>query len=291
MDDCPFCNYTGDARGKVVLENEYCIYIQFIDYPLEGAGMIIPKEHRETVFDLSREEWDATYLLLKEAKLLIDKEYKPDGYNVGWNVGLVGGQEVFHAHLHLAPRYENELYAGRGMNYWIKRPENVRTQVEAAAMHPNKGSGDARKIYMTPVGFSEQEEEIKMIHKVLLNSVIENHEVPDLRQSLGWERRDSDYPALFKHCLFWAGVRDENNRLIAFGCIVGPGIEHGYMEDIMVHSGYQGRGIGSALVKKLLQEAEEQGISIVTVTFDESNWEFYERGGFTPCPGGVWRRK
>ncbi|WP_434290891.1 GNAT family N-acetyltransferase [Clostridium botulinum] len=108
---------------------------------------------------------------------------------------------------------------------------------------------------------------------------------------MGWEVRNSDYPVLFKHCLFWAGLRDMNGNLIAFGCMVGPGIEHGYLEDIIVHPSYQGKGIGTALVKRLLQEAEERGISIVTVTFEESNRNFYEGCGFTSCPGAVWRKK
>ncbi len=72
--------------------------------------------------------------------------------------------------------------------------------------------------------------------------------------------------------------------------MVGPGIEHGYLEDIIVHPSYQGKGIGNALVKRLMQEAEDRGISIVTVTFEENNRDFYEGCGFTSCPGGVWRK-
>lgn len=125
---------------------------------------------------------------------------------------------------------------------------------------------------------------------ILINLEIKNHEVPELREAVGWERRDADYPSLFEHCLFWAGLRDKNNSLIAFGCMVGPGIEHGYLEDIIVHPSYQGKGIGNALVKKLLQEAEVKEISIVTVTFEEANCNFYEECGFTSCLGGVWRR-
>ncbi len=127
-------------------------------------------------------------------------------------------------------------------------------------------------------------------YNVLINLQIKDHEVPELRETVGWERRDEDYPALFGHCLFWAGLRDKYNSLIAFGCMVGPGIEHGYLEDIIVDPSYQGKGIGNALVKRLLQEAEIRGISIVTVTFEEANYNFYEKCGFTSCPGGVWRK-
>lgn len=92
----------------------------------EGSGLIIPKEHRETVFDLTSIEWEATYSLLQEAKRFIDEQLHPDGYNIGWNIGKVGGQVVFHAHMHVIPRYADELYSGKGMRYWFKQPENKR---------------------------------------------------------------------------------------------------------------------------------------------------------------------
>lgn len=126
MDKCPFCGFRDDSKGRVALENDLCIFIQFHDSIPEGSGIVIPRKHRETVFDLTPAEWEATHSLLNEVKQIIDKQFKPDGYNVGWNVGKVGGQEVFHAHLHVIPRYADELYAGKGIRYWIKQPENKR---------------------------------------------------------------------------------------------------------------------------------------------------------------------
>ena len=74
-----------------------------------------------------------------------------------------------------------------------------------------------------------------MKYEVEINMPIENHEVPDIRELVGWGRRDKDFPAIFERCNFWAGVRDENHKLIAFGYVTGMALEHGYMEDIMVH--------------------------------------------------------
>lgn len=124
-----------------------------------------------------------------------------------------------------------------------------------------------------------------------INSPILKHEVPDLRESVGWDRRDGDYPLLFERCLYWGSLRNEDGELIAFGYITGPGIEHGYLEDVIIHPHYQGKEIGKKLVEKLLQEAEKQGISIVTVTFQDKHKGFYEDCGFNSCSGGVWRSK
>jgi diadenosine tetraphosphate (Ap4A) HIT family hydrolase len=126
MSKCSFCDFKDDARGKTTLQNQYCYYIECIDNVLEGWGMILPKEHRETVFDLTKEEWEATFSLLKEVKMHIDEKFQPAGYNVGWNIGTIGGQETFHAHLHIIPRYVDEPYAGKGIRHWFKQTENKR---------------------------------------------------------------------------------------------------------------------------------------------------------------------
>jgi len=124
-----------------------------------------------------------------------------------------------------------------------------------------------------------------------MNLEIANQEVPDLREAIGWSRRDSDYPALFQRCTFWAGARDANGTLIAFGYVTGMGLEHGYMEDIIVHPQHQQQGIGQKLVTVLLTEANAQGLAIVTVTYVSEHKEFYERCGFQPSHAGIWRRE
>lgn len=125
---CPFCEpqIHHDKYADVVLENELCLFISGPQEVLDGSGMIIPRAHRETVFDLTQEEWQATYSLLHEVKSLLDKTIQPDGYNVGWNCGSVGGQTVFHAHLHVIPRFADEPLAGRGIRWRLKQPDNKR---------------------------------------------------------------------------------------------------------------------------------------------------------------------
>jgi len=126
MESCVFCDYKNLKNETLLFENDFCICITRPEPILVGSCLIIPKAHRITVFDLSREEWEATKQLMAIVKSYLDSKYKPDGYNVGWNCGEAGGQEVFHAHLHIIPRYADEPYAGRGIRSWIKREENRR---------------------------------------------------------------------------------------------------------------------------------------------------------------------
>ncbi|GAA0716403.1 HIT family protein [Clostridium malenominatum] len=126
MKNCIFCSIENDLEQKVVISNRYCIFLQKPQEVLIGSGVIVPKHHRETVFDLTEDEWIATFELLHEVKRFLDSKYKPQGYNVGWNVGNVGGQEIFHAHLHVIPRYKDEPLSGKGIRYWLKQPNNKR---------------------------------------------------------------------------------------------------------------------------------------------------------------------
>ncbi|RSD24976.1 HIT family protein [Mesobacillus subterraneus] len=128
QENCPYCHVHEDTEQQIVLENETCYFIQkeSEQLVLEGSGLIIPKKHKRDVFELSEQEWKDSGELLQKAKDLLDKRYLPDGYSVGWNTGRAGGQSIFHAHLHVIPRFNDEPFAGRGIRYWIKQKDNLR---------------------------------------------------------------------------------------------------------------------------------------------------------------------
>ena len=123
MNNCRFCDRLAD-QTETILENDLCVFLQKEESVLIDSGLIIPRAHRETVFDLTPSEWSALYDMIHQAKTLLDQTYQPDGYNLGWNCGATGGQHVFHAHLHIIPRYKDEPYAGKGIRYWLSQDEN-----------------------------------------------------------------------------------------------------------------------------------------------------------------------
>lgn len=109
---------------QILFKNKTCFYVTNSGLLpkgiLVGSGMIIPIMHRQTVFDLTREEIVDTFDLLMTVKHYIDKKYDPAGYNIGWNNGQVAGQNVFHAHMHVIPRYKGEKLEGKGIRYFLK---------------------------------------------------------------------------------------------------------------------------------------------------------------------------
>ncbi len=133
MSRCPFCDLGPTTDPRVLLENEHCVFTDLRRGrgALVHSGMILPKAHRETVFDLTEEEGQATFALLHRAKAFIESRCReegavPEGWTIGWNCGAVGGQSVFHAHLHVIPRFGDEPYAGRGLRHWLKSEANRR---------------------------------------------------------------------------------------------------------------------------------------------------------------------
>ena len=95
-----------------------------------GSYVIIPKSEVSSPFELTDKEWSDSRELLLKVKKYIDETYKPDGYNIGWNVGTVAGQSVAHAHMHIIPRYADEPLAGKGIRSWFKQPENIRASLK-----------------------------------------------------------------------------------------------------------------------------------------------------------------
>ena len=124
--DCPFCRWADDPDQRLVCRHESALFLQNPRQQgaLFGSGVIIPVRHAETVFDLTPSEVASTFQLLAEVKRWMDANYQPQGYNVGWNCGAAGGQDVMHAHMHVIPRFDQEPYAGRGIRYWLKQESN-----------------------------------------------------------------------------------------------------------------------------------------------------------------------
>lgn len=125
-DTCPLCSWADEPGQRLVCRNALTLFLQNARQQgaLAGSGVIIPVRHAETVFDLTPDEISATFQLLAEVRRWMDVTYQPQGYNVGWNCGAVGGQEVMHAHMHVIPRFAQEPYAGRGIRYWLKQESN-----------------------------------------------------------------------------------------------------------------------------------------------------------------------
>lgn len=108
---CIFCSR---EELNIIAENELCFAI-YDKYPVNlGHVLIIPKRHYKSFFDATIEEVTAIYELIHKCKEILDKKYKPTGYNIGININESAGQTIMHLHVHLIPRYDNDVEDPRG---------------------------------------------------------------------------------------------------------------------------------------------------------------------------------
>jgi diadenosine tetraphosphate (Ap4A) HIT family hydrolase len=113
---CLFCSVPGD---EILIEHPLAL-AKHDSYPVsKGHTLIIPRRHVASFFETTEEERQAMLKLLDEAKAMLDREHKPDGYNVGINNGPAAGQTVMHVHVHLIPRYAGDTADPRGGVRWI----------------------------------------------------------------------------------------------------------------------------------------------------------------------------
>lgn len=108
MNDCPFCNIN-NAKDDIVWESKHSIAI-LDGYPVSaGHTLVIPKRHIKSYFDLTQDEVDELWDTVRNVKEALDYMYKPDGYNIGINIGEAAGQTIPHCHIHVIPRYNGDV--------------------------------------------------------------------------------------------------------------------------------------------------------------------------------------
>ncbi len=96
------------------LENEEVVGI-WDGYPVSpGHALLIPRRHIATWFDATRKEQQGLMAAVDAAKAAIEKQHRPDGYNIGINSGVAAGQTIHHLHVHVIPRYEGDSPDPRG---------------------------------------------------------------------------------------------------------------------------------------------------------------------------------
>ena len=118
----------------------------------------------------------------------------------------------------------------------------------------------------------------------------ENESVPanalaDLRQAVGWNRMEDCYrnPSMMSY--YHIAVYD-GNALIAYIDCVSNTVTDAYIQDLMVHPDYQGKGIGTKLMERMIGYLQSKHIYMISVIIEESLKPFYDRFGFTHMLSG-----
>ena len=115
-DDCIFCKIAnGEIPSATLYEDNDFRVILDLGPASKGHALILPKEHYPNLYELPDELAEKVILLAKRMIVKMTEVLKCDGFNVVQNNGACAGQTVFHFHMHLSPRYEDD-HAGFGWN-------------------------------------------------------------------------------------------------------------------------------------------------------------------------------
>jgi histidine triad (HIT) family protein len=112
MDQCIFCKIVrGEAPAFTVCEDEHVIVFMDIHPVTDGHTLVVTKQHFTNVFETTDEALRAVAAISRRVALAQQAVLRPDGLMVFQLNGLAAGQSVFHYHMHLMPRADNEPLA------------------------------------------------------------------------------------------------------------------------------------------------------------------------------------
>lgn len=108
-DDCIFCKLAnGIIPTNSIYEDEDFNVILDAAPATKGHALILPKEHADNIYELPEETAAKVLVLAKKLATKMTEKLGCDGFNIVQNNGTVAGQTVFHFHMHLIPRYNND---------------------------------------------------------------------------------------------------------------------------------------------------------------------------------------
>lgn len=110
---CIFCKIIAEKKDKknfVLVRSQFSYSVLNI-YPYNnGHLLIVPYRHVDDLSKLERAERDDLLDLLEHSKKCLEKILKPEGYNIGINLGRIAGAGFpGHLHVHLVPRWKGDV--------------------------------------------------------------------------------------------------------------------------------------------------------------------------------------
>ena len=108
-ENCIFCKIAnGEIPAATLYEDENFRVILDLGPASKGHALILPKQHAANLFELPDEIAAKVLPLAKSVAARLQEGLGADGINLVQNNGEAAGQTVFHFHMHLIPRYQND---------------------------------------------------------------------------------------------------------------------------------------------------------------------------------------
>jgi histidine triad (HIT) family protein len=134
--NCLFCKIvSGELPSRRIYEDDRAVAFLDIGAWHRGHALVVPKRHVPDMMTGPGTLPEIAPAIDAVARLLMDR-LGSDGLNVLSSTGQVAGQEVFHLHVHVVPRYADEPGLGRLVNAGVVSDaelDSVYSQIQAGA--------------------------------------------------------------------------------------------------------------------------------------------------------------
>lgn len=134
MSNCIFCKIiAGELPSSKVYEDKDVLAFLDIKPINPGHTLVIPKSHFESIHDTPDEIIAKISIVAKKIAGSIQRNLGAEGVNIGMNNGKAAGQIVFHAHVHVMPRYSKDSFKlWTGKDYKTGEREIVADKIKLA---------------------------------------------------------------------------------------------------------------------------------------------------------------
>ena len=130
MADCVFCKIVAkQIPASVVHEDEHTLAFMDLGQVNPGHVLVAAKAHAENLFALDDTQAAAVFRAAAKVARALRDAFTPEGLSVYQANGKAAGQTVFHFHMHLVPRYEND---GMNLTWPVKNPPREKLDEYAA---------------------------------------------------------------------------------------------------------------------------------------------------------------
>lgn len=107
--DCIFCKIAaGEIPSRTIYEDDDFRAILDISPASKGHAIILPKNHAANIYELPDEDASKIFVAAKKVAKAMKASMHCEGLNILQNNGELAGQTVFHLHVHVVPRYQED---------------------------------------------------------------------------------------------------------------------------------------------------------------------------------------
>jgi histidine triad (HIT) family protein len=109
VEGCIFCGIvSGEVPGQIVDSDEHTVAFMDINPATPGHALVVPRRHSADLMEVPEEDLDHTMHAARRLAQRIDEVLEPAGFNLLNSCRSAAWQTVFHFHVHVIPRYDDD---------------------------------------------------------------------------------------------------------------------------------------------------------------------------------------